>query len=70
VSPEEREAVIEGFRQRVVVPSNDGSMPSSDIQACCASERLGADDAASVRAGLKGWTRAILGYRHGRPGTF
>jgi hypothetical protein len=31
-SPEEREGVIEGFRQRVVVPSNDGSMPSSDIQ--------------------------------------
>jgi hypothetical protein len=32
LSHEEREAVIEGFRQRVVVPINDGSMPSSDIQ--------------------------------------
>ena len=32
LSPEQREAVIEGFRQRVVVPSDDGSMPWSDIQ--------------------------------------
>jgi hypothetical protein len=32
LSPEQREAVIEGFRQRVVVPNDDGSMPWSDIQ--------------------------------------
>ena len=32
LSPEQREAVIDGFRQRVVVPSDDGSMPWSDIQ--------------------------------------
>ena len=32
LSPEQRKAVIEGFRQRVVVPSNDGSMPWSEIQ--------------------------------------
>ena len=33
LSPEQREAVIDGFRQRVVVPSDDdGSMSWSDIQ--------------------------------------
>jgi hypothetical protein len=32
LSPEQREAVIDGFRQRVVVPNDDGSMPWSDIQ--------------------------------------
>ena len=32
LSAEQREAVIEGFRQRVAVPSNDGSMPWSDIE--------------------------------------
>jgi hypothetical protein len=32
LSPEQREAVIEGFRQRVAVPSDDGSMPWSDVQ--------------------------------------
>jgi hypothetical protein len=32
LSPEQREAVIEGFRQRVAVPSDDGSMPWSDIE--------------------------------------
>jgi hypothetical protein len=32
LSPEQRESVIDGFRQRVVVPSDDGSMPWSDIQ--------------------------------------
>jgi hypothetical protein len=32
LSPEQREAVIDGFRQRVAVPSDDGSMPWSDIQ--------------------------------------
>ena len=40
LSPEQREAVIDGFRKRVVVPSDDGSMPWSDIQVCrigCAS---------------------------------
>jgi hypothetical protein len=32
LSPEQREAVIDGFRQRVAVPSDDGSMPWSDVQ--------------------------------------
>ena len=33
LSPEQREAVIDGFRKRVVVPSDDdGSMPWSDIE--------------------------------------
>jgi hypothetical protein len=32
LSRDQREAVIEGFRQRVVVPSDDGSMPWSDIE--------------------------------------
>jgi hypothetical protein len=32
LSPEQREAVVEGFRQRVAVPSDDGSMPWSDIE--------------------------------------
>jgi hypothetical protein len=32
LSPEQREAVIEGFRQRVAVPSDDGFMPWSDFQ--------------------------------------
>jgi hypothetical protein len=33
LSPEQREAVIDGFRRRVpVVPSEGGSMPWSDIQ--------------------------------------
>jgi hypothetical protein len=33
LSPEQRAAVIEGFRQRVTVPSDHGSMPWSDIEA-------------------------------------
>jgi hypothetical protein len=32
LSPEQREAVMNGFRQRVGVPSDDGSMPWSDVQ--------------------------------------
>jgi hypothetical protein len=32
LSPEQREAVIDGFRQRVGVPGDDGSMPWSDVQ--------------------------------------
>jgi hypothetical protein len=32
LSPEERKAVIDGIRRRVVVPSDDGSMPWSNIQ--------------------------------------
>ena len=32
LSPEQREAVIEGFRRRVAVPSDHGSMPWSDIE--------------------------------------
>jgi hypothetical protein len=32
LSPEQREAVIDGFRRRVVRPNNDGSMSWSDIQ--------------------------------------
>jgi hypothetical protein len=32
LSPEQREAVIGGIRRRVVVPSDDGSMPWSNIQ--------------------------------------
>jgi hypothetical protein len=32
LSPEQREVVIDDFRQRVVVPSDDGYMPWSDIQ--------------------------------------
>jgi hypothetical protein len=44
LSPEQREAVIYGFRQRVTVPSDDGSMPWSDVQVL--QDRLrGADDA-------------------------
>jgi hypothetical protein len=32
LSPEERKAVIDGIRGRVAVPSDDGSMPWSNIQ--------------------------------------
>jgi hypothetical protein len=32
LSPEQREAVIEGFRRRVGVPRNNDSMPWSDIE--------------------------------------
>ena len=32
LTPEQREAVIEGFRRRVGVPCNDDSMPWSDIE--------------------------------------
>jgi hypothetical protein len=32
LSPKQRKAVIEGFRQRVAVPSDHGSMPWSDIE--------------------------------------
>jgi hypothetical protein len=32
LSPEQREAVIDGFRQRVAVPSDDGFMPWSEVQ--------------------------------------
>ena len=32
LSPEQREAVIDGFRKRVVVPSDDASVPWSDLQ--------------------------------------
>jgi hypothetical protein len=32
LSPEQREAVIEGFRRRVAVLSDNGSMPWSDIE--------------------------------------
>jgi len=32
LSPEQRAAIIEGFRQRVAVPSDHGSMPLSDIE--------------------------------------
>jgi hypothetical protein len=48
LSPEQREAVIEGFRQRVVVPSDDGSMPWSDIQVL--QDRLREADDALERA--------------------
>jgi hypothetical protein len=48
LSPEQREAVIDGFRQRVVVPSDDGSMPWSDIQAL--QDRLREADDALERA--------------------
>ena len=44
LSPAQREAVIDGFRQRIAVPSDDGFMPWSDIQAL--QDRLrDADDA-------------------------
>jgi hypothetical protein len=48
LSPEQREAVIEGFRQRVVVPSDNGSMPWSDIQVL--QDRLREADDALERA--------------------
>jgi hypothetical protein len=48
LSPEQREAVIEGFRQRVVVPSDDGFMPWSDIQVL--QDRLREADDALERA--------------------
>jgi hypothetical protein len=48
LSPEQREAVIEGFRQRVAVPSDDGSMPWSSIQVL--QDRLREADDALERA--------------------
>jgi hypothetical protein len=48
LSPEQREAVIDGFRQRVVVPSEDGSMPWSDVQVL--QDRLREADDALARA--------------------
>jgi hypothetical protein len=48
LSPEQREAVIEGFRQRVVVPIDDGSMAWSDIQVL--QDRLREADDALERA--------------------
>jgi hypothetical protein len=48
LSPEQREAVIDGFRQRVAVPSDDGSMPWSDIQVL--QDRLREADDALERA--------------------
>jgi hypothetical protein len=48
LSPEQREAVIDGFRQRVVVPSDDSSMPWSDIQVL--QDRLREADDALERA--------------------
>jgi hypothetical protein len=48
LSPEQREAVIEGFRQRVVVPSDDGSMPWSEVQVL--QDRLREADDALERA--------------------
>jgi hypothetical protein len=32
LSPEQREAVIDGFRQRVVMPSDDGSTPWTEVR--------------------------------------
>jgi hypothetical protein len=51
LSPEQREAVIEGFRQRVAVPSDDGSIPWSDIQVL--QDRLREADDALERAQAK-----------------
>jgi hypothetical protein len=48
LSPEQRKAVIEGFRQRVPVPSDDGSMPWSDVQVL--QDRLREADDALERA--------------------
>ena len=48
LSPEQREAVIDGFRLRVVVPNDDGSMPWSDIQVL--QDRLREADDALERA--------------------
>jgi hypothetical protein len=48
LSTEQREAVIEGFRQRAAVPSDDGSMPWSDIQVL--QDRLREADDALERA--------------------
>jgi hypothetical protein len=51
LSPEQRETVIEGFRQRVVVPSNDDSVPWSDVQVL--QDRLREADDALERAQAK-----------------
>jgi hypothetical protein len=48
LSPEQREAVIEGFRQRVALPSDEGSMPWSDFQVL--QDRLREADDAVERA--------------------
>jgi hypothetical protein len=48
LSPEQREAVTVGFRQRVAVPSDDGSMPWSDVQVL--QDRLREADDALERA--------------------
>ena len=48
LSPEQREAVIDGFRQRVAVPSDDGSMPWTDVQVL--QDRLREADDALERA--------------------
>jgi hypothetical protein len=48
LSPKQREAVIDGFRLRVAVPSNDGFMPWSDIQVL--QDRLREADDALQRA--------------------
>ena len=48
LSPEQREAVIDGFRQRVLVSSDDGSMPWSDVQVL--QDRLREADDALERA--------------------
>ena len=48
LSPEQQQAVIEGFRQRVVAPSSDGSMPWSDVQVL--QDRLREADDALERA--------------------
>jgi hypothetical protein len=48
LSTEQREAVIEGFRQRVAVPSDDGFVPWSDIQVL--QDRLREADDALERA--------------------
>jgi hypothetical protein len=48
LSPKQREAVIDGFRQRVAVPSDDGFMPWSDVQVL--QDRLREADDALERA--------------------
>jgi hypothetical protein len=67
LSPEQREAVIEGFRQRVVVPSDDSSMPWSDIQVL--QDRLReADDAVDrARADLRSAQSNLRRERHHTP---
>jgi hypothetical protein len=48
LSPEQRKAVIDGFRQRVVVPGNDDSMPWSEVEVL--QDRLREADDALQRA--------------------